>query len=337
MSMSFTSPYSTSSTVADLISMAESQVNHANAGDPFVENLIIDLAGLGASALTFSVGFNVSEAMGLFGTATGIPGAGVFLFMEGLSGTIVISDKACRYTKDLVKDLFDQSKETAPIRHDPLLVDLDGDGIETTTLQNGTYFDQDKNGFAQESAWVGADDGVLAFDKNNNGTIDDGGEIFGDNYVLSNSQTATTGFQALADLDSNSDGVINSSDTNFTNIKVLKGDGSLLTLTEAGIASINLTNTATNTIDSSGNTQLRAGSYTKTDTTTGIIGDYSLAQNAMYSVATDWVDVSTEIAELPDVSGYGIVDSLHQAMAKDVSGLLKTFIQSFANTTDIAA
>ena len=122
--------------------------------------------------------------------------------------------------------LFQQAEAaTEPIPgiwRDPLLVDLDGDGIETTTLQNGTYFDHDKNGFAQESAWVGADDGVLAFDKNADGVINNGGEIFGDNYVLSNGQTATTGFQALADLDSNSDGVINSSDTNFASIKVMK-------------------------------------------------------------------------------------------------------------------
>jgi len=127
---------------------------------------------------------------------------------------------------DSSQNLFGQAEAaTEPIPgiwRDPLLVDLDGDGIETTTLQNGTYFDHDKNGFAQESAWVGADDGVLAFDKNADGVINNGGEIFGDNYVLSNGQTATTGFQALADLDSNSDGVINSSDTNFASIKVMK-------------------------------------------------------------------------------------------------------------------
>jgi len=215
-----------------------------------------------------------------------------------------------------VDDDFSKAKNTNPVRIDPLLVDLDGDGIETTTLQNGVYFDHDKNGFAQQSAWVGADDGVLAIDKNNDGVINDGGEIFGDNYVLSNNQTATTGFQALADLDSNSDGVINSSDTNFSNIKVLKGDGTLETLAEAGIASINLNYSNTNAADASGNTQLRLGSYTKTDSTTAAIGDYSFTQNAMYSVATDWVEVSTAIAELPDITGYGTAYSLHQAMAK---------------------
>jgi len=195
-----------------------------------------------------------------------------------------------------IQDFVLQAENTQPIRIDPLLVDLDGDGIETTTVGNGVYFDHDKNGFAQQSAWVTSDDGVLAFDKNADGVINDGGEIFGDNYVLSNGQKATTGFQALADLDSNLDGVIDSSDTNFSNIKVLKGDGNLLTLAEAGIASINLTNTTTSTTDANGNIQLRAGTYKKTDATTGVIGDYSLAQDAMYSISTDWVEVSAEIA-----------------------------------------
>jgi hypothetical protein len=115
---------------------------------------------------------------------------------------------------------------------------------------------------------------------------------------------------------------------------VIKGDGSLLTLAEAGIASINLANTTTNITDSNGNTQLRAGTYTKTDATTGIIADYSLSQELMYSVATNWVEVPADIAALPDILGYGTVDSLHQAMAKDTSGELKALVQDFANSAD---
>jgi hypothetical protein len=35
------------------------------------------------------------------------------------------------------------------------------------------YFDHDNNSFAEQSGWVGKDDGLLVFDKNNNGKIDD--------------------------------------------------------------------------------------------------------------------------------------------------------------------
>ncbi len=236
-----------------------------------------------------------------------------------------------------IQDLFNQAEATAPVQIDPLLIDLDGDGIETTVVSDGVFFDHDKNGYAQESAWAGADDGVLVFDKNANGTIDNGNEIFGDNYVLSNGQTAATGFAALADLDSNSDGVINSSDTNFADIKVMKGDGSLLKLTEAEIASINLSYSTTNTTDANGNTQVRLGSYTTIENETRAIGDYLLDQNAMHSVSTNWVEVSETIAALPDVSGYGTVDSLHQAMAKDTTGTLQTLVESFIAETDLSA
>jgi hypothetical protein len=43
---------------------------------------------------------------------------------------------------------------------------------------SGVYFDHDNNSFAEQSGWVGKDDGSLVFDKNNNGKIDDGSELF---------------------------------------------------------------------------------------------------------------------------------------------------------------
>jgi hypothetical protein len=42
------------------------------------------------------------------------------------------------------------------------------------------YFDHDNNSFAEQSGWVGKDDGLLVFDKNNNGKIDDGSELSGE-------------------------------------------------------------------------------------------------------------------------------------------------------------
>ena len=103
---------------------------------------------------------------------------------------------------------------TAESTTSPLVVDLDGDGVETTTEEDGVYFDHDNNGFAEKNAWVGKDDGLLVRDINNNGQIDDGTELFGNNTVLSNGQKATNGFEALKDLDS--------SDTAWNQVKVWK-------------------------------------------------------------------------------------------------------------------
>ena len=53
------------------------------------------------------------------------------------------------------------------------------------------YFDHNTNGFAENSAWVGEDDGLLVRDLNNNGTIDSGRELFGNNTMLANQTLAT--------------------------------------------------------------------------------------------------------------------------------------------------
>lgn len=90
-------------------------------------------------------------------------------------------------------------------RIDPLVLDLDGDGIETTTLDgSSSFFDLDNNGLAENTSWVGADDGLLALDKNNNGLIDNANELFGDQTLLSDGTTyASSGFAALAEHDLN--------------------------------------------------------------------------------------------------------------------------------------
>ena len=123
----------------------------------------------------------------------------------------------------------------------PLVLDLDGDGIETISTEEKVYFDHDNSGFAENTGWVSKDDGLLVRDLNNNGKIDNGTELFGNNTPLNNGQKAANGFEALADLDSNNDGIFNSSDTAWNEVKVWKDtnengevdSGELLTLEQA--------------------------------------------------------------------------------------------------------
>lgn len=131
--------------------------------------------------------------------------------------------------------------ETGEETRSPLVVDLDGDGVETTTAENGTHFDHDNNGFAEKTSWVGKDDGLLVRDLNGNGQIDDGTELFGNNSVLSSGENAANGFEALKELDSNGDNIFNNQDTAWNQVKVWKDansngvvdEGELLTLEEA--------------------------------------------------------------------------------------------------------
>lgn len=194
---------------------------------------------------------------------------------------------------------FDEANNRTQPTHDPIIFDLNGDGVKTTTIQNGAYFDYAGDGFAESTAWVDANDGILFNDVNGNGAIDNTSELI----------------TSLASYDTNGDGIINSSDSAYSTLKVLKGDGTLETLTDAGITSINVATTNTNTTDSNGNTQLWSGTYTNASGATLAIGDYNLQSDPTYSVETSTIAVSDTIAALPDVSSYGKVHSLHQAMA----------------------
>ncbi len=127
-------------------------------------------------------------------------------------------DIFCSYN-DLIEILKDKT-ETASETRSPLAIDLDGDGVETVSADNGVYFDHDGNGFAEKTGWIGKDDGILVRDLNNNGQIDNGSELFGDQTVLSNGKKAANGFEALADLDSNQDGVFDGDDDAFGEVMV---------------------------------------------------------------------------------------------------------------------
>lgn len=98
----------------------------------------------------------------------------------------------------------------------PIILDLDGDGVETVTVGGGAYFDHEGDGFAESTGWAGADDGLLVWDRNGDGMINNGSELFGNNTPLANGQKAANGFASLAELDSNQDGKIDSNDTVYT-------------------------------------------------------------------------------------------------------------------------
>ncbi|MBI5212124.1 MAG: hypothetical protein HY957_01975 [Nitrospirae bacterium] len=83
-------------------------------------------------------------------------------------------------------------------RRDPIMLDLDGDGIETTNVKDGAYFDHDGNGFAEQTGWAASDDGMLVMDRNGDGIINDGKELFGDQTILSDGTRAANGFQMAA-------------------------------------------------------------------------------------------------------------------------------------------
>jgi hypothetical protein len=95
---------------------------------------------------------------------------------------------------------------------DPLMLDLDGDGLELKRASGSILFDHNADTIKTGTGWLGADDGVLVRDLNANGTIDSGRELFGIDTLKANGKNALNGFDALADLDANADGQLNTAD-----------------------------------------------------------------------------------------------------------------------------
>ncbi|MDR0903429.1 MAG: hypothetical protein LBM59_02220 [Ruminococcus sp.] len=130
----------------------------------------------------------------------------------------------------------------------PLVIDLDGDGFETTGQAGGVYFDLDSNGFAEKTSWIGGgNDGFVTLDLNENGIIDGGAELFGNYTKLSDDTLAKDGFEALAEYDTNADGKIDSSDEVYDKLQVWVDNGNgttenseLHSLSDLGIVSIGL-------------------------------------------------------------------------------------------------
>ena len=231
-----------------------------------------------------------------------------------------------------------------PLNHvDPLILDLNGDGIQTTS--SAIHFDYAGDGFAEKTGWVNSKDGMLVRDINGDGIINNNGELFSDQTVLANGKYAKDGVAALAALDTNGDGVVDAKDTAWTELKVwidansdgATDTGELHTLSELGIKSLNVSATSTNKTDSAGNTQKALGSYTKEDGTVGQMGDYSLVTDKVHTISTKYVSVTEDVLELAYLPGHGTVYDSWQAMMRDTSGTLKSLIQSFAAETDATA
>lgn len=251
---------------------------------------------------------------------------------------------------DDVNSLWHAFKNWTPPRRDPLVLDLDGDGIETMGITSTTQvlFDYDNDGVKTGTGWIAGDDGFVVLDRNGNGTIDNGGELFGD-QTLVNGVKAKDGFAALSAEDTNKNGKFDAGDTNFTKVRIWQDTNSdgisqaseLHTLNELGITSINLTSTTSNTV-SNGNVQIAAGTYTKTNGTTGTSGTLNLtedtgnagnlnfSQNPFYSEFTDHFTLTDTALALPDMQGSGMVRDLREASTLS-SGLTST-LQTMSTT-----
>lgn len=125
-----------------------------------------------------------------------------------------------------------------PQRTDPLALDLAGNGFSTSGLSRTVSFDLDADGQLEQISVPTGDDALLALDRNGNGRIDDGRELFGDQNGAAN------GFAELRKYDDNGDGRIDAQDAIFERLSLLRFDSqgrqSSQSLSQAGVSAIDL-------------------------------------------------------------------------------------------------
>ncbi|WP_459789796.1 cadherin domain-containing protein [Alteriqipengyuania sp. 357] len=242
---------------------------------------------------------------------------GRWSFQLNYLATIRSRDAAGAYRDETVTIKFKRHNTSAVL---PIVFDLDGDGIELVALDGSTIaFDMDKDGLADKTGWVSADDALLALDRNGNGVIDDSSEIsFADDV-----ENALTDLEGLRAFDTNGNGLLDAGDQRFGEFLVwqdinqngVSDEGELRTLTEAGIVQVNLTlNQTGEELAESHNVIYATTEYLKSDGSTGVVGDTSFAFEPSAvededvpglpdDVALEWVSVDgvvhTEAGEMP--------------------------------------
>lgn len=109
-------------------------------------------------------------------------------------------------------DAYENLDNLADDYETPLVIDLGGNGVQTLVDSFGVEFDFKGNAIKSRTGWVHPDDGLLVWDKNKDGMINSGNELFGNNSLQISNTRLKDGFSALSELDSNTDRIINSSD-----------------------------------------------------------------------------------------------------------------------------
>ena len=156
----------------------------------------------------------------------------------------------------------------------PIVLDLNRNGITSISLAaSKALFDYDGDGVLENTAWIENSDALLVNDVNGDGIINNASELFGNYTKNSDGSIAKSGYQALSYYDTNSDSVVDATDTRFSELKLWidgNGDGvtdtgELKTLSEMGVTSLTLNDPTTPYIPTVENTNTIIQETTFTD------------------------------------------------------------------------
>jgi hypothetical protein len=197
--------------------------------------------------------------------------------------TVMSSTQMNAYTDaDMTAVQTYATSDIAILSASPIVLDLKGTGLSTISMANGVNFDLLNNGQVEKTGWISEGEGLLMMRSDNNTSLTDGGQLFGQGTTLANGEKALNGYQALAELDTNHDGVINAEDTAFNKLGVWVDTGNsngiatgqFETLDQLGITQLNL--------NAQASTQVNNGNLV------GLVSSFQTASGATNTMADVW-------------------------------------------------
>ncbi len=179
-------------------------------GTPLTVNSLAALAAVVQYLQNTDIG-STGATIGFNATIDGV--AHTYVYMQGGS----TNTNGTNTLVDLANNTVANLNTLIGNRIDPIILDLDHNGVALTSLDQGVQFDINADGHKDQIAWTAGTDGILALDVDGNGKIDNGSEIFSPHFA---GGSYVDGLAALSTLDSNHDGKIDAADEAFSKLTV---------------------------------------------------------------------------------------------------------------------
>lgn len=198
------------------------------------------------------------------------------------AGTVTTADgRSIRFAMDVSMSRQFAARVDTSIRAgaaltDPLVLNLSGAAGDLTEQKYS--FDIDADGDAEQISFAGPGSGFLALDRNGDGVINDGGELFG--------TQSGNGFRDLSEFDADGNGWIDEADPVFRNLRIWQKDAAgqdqLVALGQAGVGALYLGNVASEfAVKDSANTlqgQVRSsGMFLRENGSAGVLQQIDIA------------------------------------------------------------
>lgn len=207
----------------------------------------------------------------------------------------------------------------------PIAIDLGNDGFAFTDVNDSNiFFDINGDGFEHRTAWPSAGDGLLVFDANGNGVVDDGSEISFARYQAD----AQTDLEGLKAFDSNGDGIFSALDSTWDSFGVWQ-DSNQNGVTDAGeFRSLNDMGLAAVALTSDGKFSVVDGQ------TVHGIGQVSMADGSTLNLADVTMEYSSEVLVTNSDGSTSVVTKEPFALSSEITGTIGNdlLVGNYGNT-----